>query len=117
MRNFTILLAASSALALVACQGMGGTSYEGRTATPTSTAALPPTSWSTPDESLHDRVHDALMEQMGPAVNDVGVRVEGSAVFLTGHVHSAADKERAHDIAHGVAGAGSVDISGLAVKP
>jgi osmotically-inducible protein OsmY len=74
-------------------------------------------SWSTPDESLHDRVHDALMEQMGPAVNDVGVTVKGSAVTLTGSVKSEADKQKAHDIAHGVSGAGSVDISALVVKP
>jgi hypothetical protein len=116
MRIPTILFATGAALALAACQGIAGPRYEGRIATPT-TATTVPSSWSVPGESLHERVHDALMEQMGPAVNDVGVRVDGSAVFLTGRVHSDADKQRAHAIAHGVEGATSVDISGLSVQP
>ena len=116
MRNVNLWFTAGVALALAACQSTPATSTAGTTAAP-ATTATPSGTWSKPGDSLHDRVHDALMEQMGPAVNDLGVRIEGSAVFLTGHVHSEADKQRAHDIAHGVDGAGTVDVSGLAVRP
>ena len=74
-------------------------------------------SLSNPDDALHDRVHDALMEQMGPRVNDVGVKTDGSKVILTGSVKTADDKKQAHDIAHGVRGATVVDDSALVVKP
>ena len=120
MRSRNLILAALAALAASACSTMSSDGSSAAAATPSSTrpaSAVPATSWTTPGESLHDRVHDALMVQMGPAVNDVGVHVDGSAVFLTGSVHSQADKERAHAVAHGVAGASSVDISGLAVRP
>jgi osmotically-inducible protein OsmY len=57
------------------------------------------------------------MVQMGPKVNDVGVTMHGTTAHLTGHVHSEADKQRAHEIAHGVSGVTAVDVSALAVQP
>jgi osmotically-inducible protein OsmY len=114
MQVRSLLLAIVVALAATACQT---TQSDNNAAADTSAPADKNRSWSTPDETLHDRVHDALMEQMGPKVNDVGVRVEGSAVFLTGSVRTEADKAQAHEIAHGVRGATSVDISALVVKP
>lgn len=65
--------------------------------------------------SLHDRVHSALMSGMGSAANDISVRVDGSVVYLSGHVGSQADHNRAHEIAHDVAGVTNVDHSGLVV--
>jgi hypothetical protein len=116
MRIF-LVLAAAATLALAGCKttpddGTAGTPASSSTSTPASQGVPTPQ----PSDNLHDRVHDALMEQVGPAVNDLGVRVEGSKVFLTGHVHSEADRQRAHDIAHRVQGAGTVDISGLTVQ-
>ena len=114
MQVRSLLLAAVVALAASACRT---TQTSDNAAADTSPAADQNLSAAPQDETLHDRVHDALMEQMGPKVNDVGVRVEGSAVFLTGSVASEADRKQAHDIAHGVGGATSVDISALVVKP
>lgn len=65
--------------------------------------------------SIHGRVHAALNNGMGSAASGIEVRAEGSKVWLTGHVGSTTDKQRAHDIAHGVAGVSTVDISGLMV--
>jgi hypothetical protein len=115
MQARPLILAACVALATGACQttprdDAGEASAAGATVDPNR-------SESTPDETLHDRVHDALMEQMGPKVNDVGVTMHGTTAHLTGHVHSEADKQRAHDIAHGVSGVTAVDISALAVQP
>ena len=112
MRTYLTL---GAALALAACQTTPDGDADG-----TSSAAAPaanPGTWSQPDDTLHDRVHDALMEKMGPAVNAVGVKTEGSKVILTGTVKTQADKQQAHDIAHGVAGAATVDISQLSVQP
>ena len=119
MRIHSLILPACAALALAACQTPSGRAESGTSASASTSpsAAASGGSWSNPDDTLHDRVHDALMEKMGPAVNDVGVRTEGSKVILTGHVHSEADKQQAHDIAHGVRGVTSVDISQLGVQP
>lgn len=65
--------------------------------------------------SLHDRVHDALQNEMGSAASEISIRVDGSKVFLSGHVGSKADHTRAHDIAHDVAGVTAVDHKGLRV--
>ncbi len=65
--------------------------------------------------SLHDRVHGALMAGMGTAATDIKVRLDGSKVYLTGHVGSSANHNRAHTIAHNVSGVTSVDHSGLRV--
>jgi hypothetical protein len=116
-----VILAGFVALATTGCQSMSGRDADGATdrnaAAPDAAGDDRAGTWSTPGESLHDRVHDALMERMGPKVNDVGVTVSGTAVTLTGSVRSQADRQQAHDIAHGVRGATSVDISALAVKP
>jgi osmotically-inducible protein OsmY len=113
----TFLLATGATLALAACQTTPDedTTASASSSAPTSTATGG--TWSDPDDTLHDRVHDALMEQMGPLVNDLGVKTEGSKVILTGSVKTEADKQKAHDIAHGVQGATTVDVSGLVVKP
>lgn len=118
MQVRSLLLAACVAVATGACQTTpsddAGNTPDSNT---TPSAAIDPNrSLSDPDDSLHDRVHDALMEQLGPAVNDLGVRVDGATVYLTGRVHSEADKQRAHDIAHRVRGADTVDVSGLTVQ-
>jgi hypothetical protein len=63
--------------------------------------------------SIHDSVHQALMDGMGAAANNIEVRVDGSHVFLSGHVANKADHDRAHDIAHDVPGVTSVDHNGL----
>ena len=65
--------------------------------------------------SIHDSVHQALMNGMGAAANDIQVRVDGNTVYLSGHVATMADHDRAHEIAHGVAGVTNVDHSGLHV--
>ncbi len=65
--------------------------------------------------SIHDSVHAALMNGMGAAANGIEVRVVGSRVYLSGHVATMADHDRAHEIAHGVAGVTEVDHSGLKV--
>lgn len=65
--------------------------------------------------SIHDRVHAAVNAGMGSAASGVNVRVDGSKVYLTGHVGSKADRERAHALAHGTAGVTMVDYSGLMV--
>jgi osmotically-inducible protein OsmY len=119
MNSRTILLATAVALAATGCQSMSRDRDDAAADRNAGTSATADKnrSWSTPDESLHDRVHDALMEQMGPKVNDVGVTVKGTDVFLTGSVRTQADKDQAHAIAHGVRGATSVDTSALAVQP
>lgn len=65
--------------------------------------------------SLHDRVHDALAQQMGRAASGISVRVAGSEVHLSGHVGSQADHNRAHDVAHRVDGVSSVHHKDLRV--
>lgn len=84
---------------------------------PTPYPAYPaPTPTPNPDMmSIHDRVHAALTAAMGSAASDIEVRVDGSKVYLTGHVGSRANHDRAHDIAHRVSGVTSVDHSGLIV--
>lgn len=71
--------------------------------------------YQAPALSLHDRVHDALVRDMGNAASGITVRVDGSKVFLGGHVGSQADHNRAHDVAHDVSGVSSVDHKGLRV--
>ena len=120
MRHLILIPAATLALALAACKTTPDddtTAASTPASSSTASTTTQPGTWSDPDDSLHDRVHDALMEQMGPAVNNLGVKTNGSTVVLTGTVKTEADKQKAHDIAHGVQGAGTVDISGLTVQP
>lgn len=65
--------------------------------------------------SLHDQVHDALQAGLGSAATGIEIRVDGSMVYLSGHVATSADHQRAHDIAHDVPGVTRVDHSGLMV--
>lgn len=65
--------------------------------------------------SMHDQVHNALRDGMGASASDIEVRVDGSTVYLGGHVGSQADHKRAHDIAHRVPGVTTVNHSGLMV--
>lgn len=66
--------------------------------------------------SLHDQVHNALADGMGAAASGIEVRVDGTKVYLAGHVATKADHARAHDIAHDVPGVTDVDHSGLKVR-
>ena len=117
MQARSLILAACVALAAGACQTTPSDDADDTPDRNANTSAAAGTSTpADPDRPLHDRVHDALMEQMGPKVNDLGVRVDGSTVYLTGHVHSEADKQLAHDIAHRVRGAGTVDVTGLTIQ-
>lgn len=65
--------------------------------------------------SLHDQVHSALMSGLGSDADGISVRVEGTKVYLSGHVATKADHDRAHDIAHDVPGVTAVDHSELKV--
>lgn len=65
--------------------------------------------------NLHDRVHDALMAGLGSNANGIEVRVDGGNVWLSGHVPTQADHDRAHQIAHDVAGVTMVNHDGLTV--
>lgn len=65
--------------------------------------------------SLHDRVHAALRREMGAAANGITVVVDGTTVRLGGHVESQADHDRAHAIAHRVAGVTRVTHDDLVV--
>lgn len=84
---------------------------------PSATVVVPvPTPMPPPPSlGLHDRVHAALQAGMGSAASGISVRVDGSTVYLTGHVAAQADHDRAHAIAHGVSGVSRVDHSGLMV--
>lgn len=112
MRTSRFLIPMSAALALAAC----ASSPPPPASSPPYQPPPPPYQPSPPPAmSLQDRVHDALQRQMGAAASGISVRVEGSKAFLSGHVGSQADSNRAHDIAHDVSGVSSVDHSGLRV--
>lgn len=122
--NFTkTFIALSAALALGACASSspsqsGYDSDEQTAMEPTADLAMEPErdrDMGTSAMSLHDQVHDALQQQLGNAGSGISVRVDGSKVFLTGHVGSQADHDRAHDIAHGVSGVTSVDHRALKI--
>lgn len=66
-----------------------------------------------PVMNLHDRVHDALMAGMGSQASRIEVRVDGSNVYLSGRVPNKAAHDRAHQIAHDVAGVTNVNHDAL----
>lgn len=68
------------------------------------------------DASLHDRVHAALQRAPELEGTDVSVRVEGSTVYLGGHVHTADQKRIAHNVAHAVEGVSRVIHDGIDVR-
>jgi hypothetical protein len=126
MQRMAVIAAMIAALGLSACASMrhdddamaGTAAHASATPAPTPpVGSMGPTKVNpTPaNESLHDKVHDALMTQMGEAVNGVGVEVDGAVATLSGHVRSQADKDRAVAVAQGVAGVSRVDADALVV--
>ena len=65
---------------------------------------------------LTDQVKAKLSSGMGTDAAGVDVRVDGSTVYLTGHVATSALREQAHSIAHGTPGVSSVIYEGLTVQ-
>ena len=65
---------------------------------------------------LTDQVKANLDSGMGSDAAGIDVRVDGSAVYLTGHVATSALREQAHSIAHGTAGVSTVVYEGLTVQ-
>ena len=81
---------------------------------------MPPQDTQTPmpapaPMTLHDQVHAALQSGLGSVADGISVRVVGTKVYLSGHVATKADHDRAHDIAHDVPGVTAVDHSGIKV--
>ncbi|HUG98999.1 MAG TPA: BON domain-containing protein [Gammaproteobacteria bacterium] len=107
-----ILLAIAAAGLLAACMAQRTRDHP-----PPRYDSPPPQSYQTAPAhaSLHDRVHAALRDGMGAAASDITVRVEGTRVYLGGHVRTQLDHDRAHEIAHAVSGVTVVDHSALAV--
>lgn len=71
---------------------------------------------ATANMTLTDRVRAALNSGMGTDAAGIDVRVDGTTVYLTGHVATSALREKAHDIAHGTAGVSTVVYEGLTVQ-
>jgi hypothetical protein len=65
---------------------------------------------------LTDQVKANLNSGMGSDAAGIDVRVDGSTVYLTGHVATSALREQAHSIAHGTAGVSTVIYEGLTVQ-
>ena len=65
---------------------------------------------------LTDQVKANLNSGMGSNAAGIDVRVDGSTVYLTGHVATSALREQAHSIAHGTAGVSTVVYEGLTVR-
>ena len=65
---------------------------------------------------LTDQVKANLSSGMGSNAAGIDVRVDGSTVYLTGHVATSALREQAHSIAHGTAGVSTVVYEGLTVR-
>lgn len=59
------------------------------------------------DEAIHDRVHDAIEDELGGR-GQVSVSVHHGVVTLSGQVDSRQDRQLAHDIAHDIDGVRSV---------
>ncbi|HEX6200712.1 MAG TPA: BON domain-containing protein [Thermoanaerobaculia bacterium] len=68
------------------------------------------------DQVLHDRVHEALENAPDLDASDIGVRVENGNVYLSGTVPTAAQRELAHNVAHGVEGVSRVFYDDLTVR-
>jgi hypothetical protein len=66
--------------------------------------------------TLTDQVKANLNSGMGSDAAGIDVRVDGSTVYLTGHVATSALREQAHSIAHGTAGVSTVIYEGLTVQ-
>lgn len=68
------------------------------------------------DQRIHDEVHAALERAPGVDATNIAVSVNDGNVVLTGHVHSAVEIDRAHEIAHAVRGVRSVDHTKLEIN-
>jgi len=66
-----------------------------------------------PERALRDRVAALLAERMGDAARGLRVHVVGTNLWLTGRAPDRWERDRAHDLAHEVAGVTRVDSSGV----
>ena len=73
-------------------------------------------SLSMSDEAIHDRVHEALDNAPDLDASDISVRVEAGNVYLSGTVPTAAQRDLAHNVAHGVEGVQRVFYDDLRVR-
>jgi hypothetical protein len=71
---------------------------------------------ATANMTLTDQVKANLNSGMGTDAAGIDVRVDGSTVYLTGHVATSALREQAHSIAHGTAGVSTVVYEGLTTQ-
>ena len=60
-------------------------------------------------------MRELLAERMGEHAARIDVRVEGTNLWLTGRAPDRWERDRAHDLAHEVAGVTRVDSSGIGV--
>ncbi|MEO6138057.1 MAG: BON domain-containing protein [Luteimonas sp.] len=63
-----------------------------------------------------DDVKENLAKGMGTDASGIDVKVDGTTVYLTGHVATSALREKAHEIAHGTPGVVNVVYDGLTVQ-
>ncbi len=63
-----------------------------------------------------DDVKENLNKGMGTDASGIDVRVDGTTVYLTGHVATSELREKAHAIAHGTPGVVNVVYDGLTVQ-
>jgi len=67
------------------------------------------------DGSIHQRVHRALRRAPGVPADRIAVYVSNGNVYLRGTVFNYSQKNRAHFVAHSVAGVGRVFVNDLHV--
>lgn len=67
------------------------------------------------DRGIHDRVHRALRRARGVPAGHIRVHVTNGDVYLRGHVFNWKQRNRAHNIAHSVAGVRRVSVRDLRV--
>lgn len=65
------------------------------------------------DRILHDEVHAALEQALGPDADDIRVSVRRGRVVMSGTVADRETRELAHDVAHEVPGVRSVSFARL----
>lgn len=68
------------------------------------------------DAAIHDRVHAALEAAPDLDGTDISVRVENGRVYLGGHVHTAEQREIAHNVAHAVEGVSRVFTDDIQIR-
>lgn len=110
LRSASMTLAACALLAATGCAWRGGA----KPSTPAARSA-PSATLTPPEQALRDRVRELLAERMGEDAARIDVRVEGTNLWLTGRAPDRWERDRAHDLAHEVAGVTRVDSSGIGV--